>query len=181
MNLLIIMRERSFIKCWHLLFLTLIFSSISSFAGWDIDFSRRAQSTKRISNDVANNSGKEKSIFEIIFQPQGIAKGGAYEIVVLHTEKGFIPSTINVQENRNYKIHVVNVNKGTKNVSFVFEAFSEYHSSYYGKLKTFHITPRERGVYTFQCPETSAQGKLVVYKSPGIKQKNLERIPASVE
>jgi hypothetical protein len=85
------------------------------------------------------------------------------EIVILNTEKGFVPNTVNVRKDGRYKIHVVNVNEKEKNVSFILEGFSEYHATAYGKVKTFVLEPKKDGVFSFQSPETAAEGHLVVF------------------
>jgi hypothetical protein len=87
------------------------------------------------------------------------------EIVILNTEQGFIPATVRVREGLQYKFIVVNVNEKAKNVSFIMDAFSEHHATFYGKLKSFFVVPKKAGVYSFVSPETSAQGRLVVQGS----------------
>ncbi|MBX3021556.1 MAG: cupredoxin domain-containing protein [Bdellovibrionales bacterium] len=165
---------------------------LATHADWSVDFSRRAQQTRiqdlrepastgempmavpsanGVSAPSAVNS--QPSFFESLFQPGDVAQ----EIVVLNTEKGFVPSTIRVKKGLNYQIHIVNVNDKEKNVSFVLDSFSEHHATYYGKLKTFVIRPQKEGVYKFVSPETSAQGKLVVIPSQPADQ----RMPASAE
>jgi hypothetical protein len=149
-------------------------------ADWKVDFSRRAQQTRTQDLREPASSGEmpvqasEPGFFDSLFQSGEVAQ----EIVVLNTEKGFIPSTIRVKRGLNYQIHVVNVNEKEKNVSFVLDSFSEHHATYYGKIKSFTIRPQKDGVFKFVSPETSAQGKLVVY--PGEKEKDL-RAPASEE
>lgn len=150
-------------------------------ADWNVDFSRRGQQTRQqdlrepASADVPQMVEPQKSgFFESLFESGQIAQ----EIVVLNTEKGFVPSTIRVKKGLSYQIHVVNVNEKEKNVSFVLDSFSEHHATFYGKIKSFVIRPQKEGVYKFVSPETSAQGKLVVF--PG--QSGPEnRAPASEE
>jgi hypothetical protein len=146
---------------------------------WKVDLSRRfpepkkeemrdpASSDQPVSVDGGSATG---SFFDAVFKDSDPAQ----EIVVLNTEKGFIPSQIRVRQGQNYKIYVVNVNEAEKNVSFVLDSFSEHHATYYGKIKSFMIHPQKEGVYKFISPETSAQGKLVV--AP--EEKN-GRLPAS--
>ena len=146
--------------------------------GWKVDFSRRGQATRAqdlrepASTDqpVIGVQPNDPTFFESLFQTGDIAQ----EIVVLHTDKGFVPNTIRVKKGLNYQIHIVNVNEKEKNVSFVLDSFSEHHATFYGKLKSFLIRPVKEGVYKFVSPETSAQGKLVVY--PGGPE---NRLPAS--
>jgi plastocyanin len=98
------------------------------------------------------------------------------EVVVLNTDTGFMPSTLRLRKGSHYKIHVVNINEKEKNVSFVLDAFSEHHATYYGKIKTFEVEPKKEGTYSFQCPETSSEGRVVVFAPAGAQ--NL-RVPAS--
>lgn len=167
-------------------------------ADWSVDFSRRQQQSRSQELRGPASVGGELPItaeeaaaapapqdpqlqqqqqkpgfFESLFQPGDVAQ----EIVVLNTEKGFVPSTIRVKKGLNYQIHIVNVNDKEKNVSFVLDSFSEHHATYYGKLKSFVIRPQKEGVYKFVSPETSAQGKLVVIPS----QATDNRMPASAE
>jgi hypothetical protein len=147
---------------------------------WKVDFSRRFPEPKKeelrepASTDqpIATDGvgSVTNSFFEAVFQNSDPAQ----EIVVLNTEKGFIPSQIRVRQGQAYKIYVVNVNEAEKNVSFVMDSFSEHHATYYGKIRSFMIHPQKEGVYKFISPETSAQGKLVVVPD----EKN-GRLPAS--
>jgi len=137
-------------------------------AEWTVDFSRRSSSVRAqdlrapaSTTEVAVpiEGQQNPSFFESLFQ------GGeaTQEIVVLSTDKGFVPSTIRVKKGQSYQLHIVNVNDKEKNISFVLDSFSEHHATYYGKIKTFTIRPQKEGVFKFVSPETSAQGKLVVY------------------
>lgn len=148
-----------------------------AFAEWNVDFSRRFQKTK--SQDLREPASQElpvevpqstPSFVDSVFQTSDVDQ----EIVVLNTEKGFVPGTVRVKKGLNYQIHVVNVNDKEKNVSFVLDSFSEHHATFYGKIKTFMIRPQKEGVFRFVSPETAAQGKLVVY--PGSEA---VRLPAS--
>lgn len=98
------------------------------------------------------------------------------EIVIMNTAKGFVPSTIRLRRDVKYQVHVVNVNEKEKNISFVLDGFSEHQATYYGKIKSFYLQPTREGVYSFNCPETSVEGRLVVFAPPGAT--NL-RTPAS--
>lgn len=154
--------------------------------GWKVDFSRRNQEIRKQDMRAPASSGEmpveatltspnaepKPTFFESLFQPGDIAQ----EIVVLNTDKGFVPSTIRVKKGLNYQIHIVNVNDKEKNVSFVLDSFSEHHATFYGKIKTFVIRPQKEGVFKFVSPETSAQGKLVVFPDSGSS-----RMPASAD
>ena len=54
------------------------------------------------------------------------------------------------------------MNEKEKNVSFILDAFSEHHGTFYGQPKEFNIIPKAEGIFSFQCPETAKQGKIVV-------------------
>lgn len=175
-------------------------------ADWSIDFSRRASKTREAdlnaagrANDArhpasvrsasADGSGEGHGDGNAMvdFVPKATAKKGVFDtlfdagepvqdLVVLHTEKGFVPATLRVRKNGRYRIHIVNVNEKEKNVSFILDGFSEHHATYYGKIKNFILEPKKEGAFSFQSPETSSEGKLVVFNP----QMNL-RAPASEE
>ena len=84
------------------------------------------------------------------------------EVVILNTDKGFIPSRLSLKRGGRYTIHIVNVNQKEKNVSFILDAFSEHHSTFYGNITSFEVQPAQEGVFSYQCPETSSEGKLIV-------------------
>lgn len=190
----IITRAKHFIKLAlrSLALVAPVVAVMAAHAEWKVDFSRRQELTRRLDLRAPASSSEmpqvvdrpgggqmisvdppkyeQPTVLETLFESKDIAQ----EIVVLHTEKGFIPSNVQVKKGLTYKIDVVNVNEKEKNVSFVLEAFSEHHATYYGQIKSFLIRPQKEGVYRFVSPETAAQGKLVVY--PG----GLEnRVPAS--
>jgi hypothetical protein len=167
----------------------------SARADWTIDFSRRARANRETDLSSAGQSNaasgrnpaslkaadpsaiteneppeKAKGLFDVLFD----AGEPVQDIVILQTEKGFIPATVRVRKNGRYRISVVNVNEKEKNVSFILDGFSEHHATYYGKIKTFLLEPKKEGAYSFQSPETSAEGKLVVF-NPQVSM----RAPAS--
>lgn len=157
-------------------------------AGWDVDFSRRSQgqSAAPMSIDATEKLGPsavpvaEKNIFDRVFD----SVVPTQDVVILHTEQGFIPSTVRVKEGAQYRIYVVNVNEKARNVSFVLDSFSEHHATFYGQIKSFYIQPKKDGVFTFISPETSAQGRLVVHpaKKDGGTDSNLNvRAPATAD
>jgi hypothetical protein len=165
------------------LFISLFLLSSLVHADWKVDLSRRGQETRTqdlrepASSDapiVVDPVQAKPGFFDSVFE-SGQTAG---EIVVLNTDKGFVPSTIRVKKGLAYQIHVVNVNEKEKNVSFVLDSFSEHHATFYGKIKTFVIRPQKEGVFKFVSPETSAQGKLVVFPG-GNGPEN--RLPASEE
>jgi hypothetical protein len=87
------------------------------------------------------------------------------DIVILNTERGFVPNTIRVRKDARYTVHIVNVNEKEKNVSFILDGFSEHHATFFGKVKSFRLEPRKEGVFSFLSPETAVEGKFIVYAS----------------
>ena len=154
---------RLFIKL--ILFTLFSFSSLKVKA-WEVDFSRRKidfQSVQDQSRLPASQESTENlSLVEQIFDPQEIPQ----DIVILATEKGFIPDEVRLKKNGTYRIHVVNVNSERKNTSFVLDAFSEFHGTPYGTQKTFQVIPKKEGVFAFTSPEVGLRGKLVIYERP---------------
>ncbi|GIL18243.1 MAG: hypothetical protein BroJett040_19940 [Oligoflexia bacterium] len=88
--------------------------------------------------------------------------GPTQDIVIINTEKGFVPETVRVKKGQNYRFHVVNVNDKEKNVSFMLDAFAQHHATYFGLEKSFTLQPKMEGIYSFHCPETAKQGKIIV-------------------
>lgn len=131
-------------------------------SAWEIDLSRRQVDFNRVQNQnrlpAAVKSSEPAGILENVFE----AAGPVQDVVIMNTEKGFVPETVYMKKGGSYRIHVVNVNEKEKNLSFVLDAFSEHHNILYGKVKTFTVTPKADGVFTYQCPETALQGKFVI-------------------
>lgn len=84
------------------------------------------------------------------------------EILILNTNKGFIPSKIRLFKNDFYTFYVVNVNEKHHNASFIMSSFSKYHGTYYGKVVSFDLRPHREGLFPFQSPETESEGWLVI-------------------
>jgi hypothetical protein len=113
---------------------------------------------------------KKKGVFDSFFD----SGEPIQDIVILQTEHGFVPAIVRMRKNGRYRVSVVNVNEREKNVSFILDAFSEHHATYYGKIKSFTIEPKKEGSFSFQSPETSAEGKLIVFNPQASV-----RVPAS--
>ncbi|MGE3975599.1 MAG: cupredoxin domain-containing protein [Bdellovibrionales bacterium] len=150
----------------HLLvvFTMLFFCSLAW--SFEIDLSRRRKKVEK--QEVAQpvnqvKTAEPRQVLTNLFS--STSDEPKQEIVVLNTEKGFVPAKLAMRKGVRYQIHVVNVNTKEKNVSFIMDAFSEHHSTYYGVIKTFEVKPAQEGVYSFYCPETSYEGKVVVIGS----------------
>jgi hypothetical protein len=100
------------------------------------------------------------------------------DIVILNTERGFVPNTIRVRRDGRYMVHVVNVNEKEKNVSFILDGFSEHHATFFGKVKSFKLEPKKEGVYSFLSPETAVEGKFIVFANGPDAPPKL-RVPAT--
>ncbi|MCB0341848.1 MAG: hypothetical protein H6626_14655 [Pseudobdellovibrionaceae bacterium] len=146
-------------------------------AEWKIDLSRRKEELAR--RDIASEqkiAGPMEGLFEQLVGPNEPIQ----EVVILNTEKGFLPNSVRLLKDRYYRFHVVNVSENVKNVSFVMDSFSEHHATYYGKIVSFYLRPKTEGVFTFECPETSAQGRVVVHPAKGEEGMGPDvRLPAS--
>lgn len=163
-----------------IILIAILFLNSQSFADsdWKVDFSRRVKAAPvRELNDAPLEAQPESGFLTGLFD----SSEPMQEMVILNTEKGFIPSIVRVKQNGNYRIHLVNVNEKEKNISFVLDAFSENHATFFGKIKSFEIRPKRNGVFKFVCPETAIQGQLVVYPNTGLEQKSGPEIrqPAS--
>ncbi len=133
---------------------------------FEIDFSRRQLEFSEVQDQSRLPASVEvkktnMSLVETVFDPSAPAD----DIVIMNTENGFVPSALRLKKDASYRIHVVNVNEKEKNISFVLEAFSEFHSTVFGIEKHFTVTPKKEGIYTFTCPETAAKGQLIIYSS----------------
>lgn len=102
------------------------------------------------------------------------------QIVILNTEKGFIPDKVRVKKGEAYKVHVVNINMREKNVSFIMDSFTQAHNTVFAAEKSFNIEPQIEGIYSYQCPETGVQGQLIVVDEAR-ERKTLTRRLASEE
>jgi hypothetical protein len=131
-----------------------------SVQAFEIDLSRRRHETSKKEGSVPTVQQKtDGDYFLDLFNPAEPKQ----EFVILNTEKGFVPAKVALRKGSRYTIHVVNVNEKEKNVSFILDSFSEHHATFYGKIKTFEIKPAQEGVFSYQCPETSFEGKFVVF------------------
>jgi hypothetical protein len=141
-------------------------------SAWEVDLSRRRQERQQKDIEVTFVQKQPTEFFD-----QALTNSEPVEdIVVINTQNGFVPSTVRLRRDRRYNFRLVNVNKGEKNISFVADAFSQHHSTYFGEVKTFTLEPKREGIYSFQCPETGAQGRIVVY---GGAESLPIRLPAS--
>ncbi|MGE3757594.1 MAG: cupredoxin domain-containing protein [Pseudobdellovibrionaceae bacterium] len=159
--------------------MTLIAMVTPAFA-WEIDFSRRQNDDKKTyetrlpASVLAKPEEAQKESFMGVFE----VSEPSQDIVILNTDKGFVPETVRLRKNAKYKVQVVNVNDKSKNVSFILDSFSEHHATYFGQVKSFELSPKAEGIFSFQSPETGAQGKIIVYApAPAIKKDS--RTPAS--
>jgi plastocyanin domain-containing protein len=141
---------------------------------WEVDLTRRQKDLKsmRMPASIVDEPQKPaESMVSSFFE----STDPTQEIVIMNTEKGFVPETLHLKKGQNYKIFIVNVNDKEKNTSFVLDAFSEHHATYFGQQKSFSISPKADGIFSFQCPETARQGRIIVFSD----DLNPARKPAS--
>ncbi|MGZ3742765.1 MAG: cupredoxin domain-containing protein [Pseudobdellovibrionaceae bacterium] len=137
--------------------------------------SRRQLDFNRVTNQSRLPDSMTSNEPESVFGQAFDSIEPTQDIVILNTEKGFMPETIRVKKGNSYRIHVVNVNSKDKNVSFVLDAFSEHHNTVYGQERVFNLNPKVDGVFSYQCPETGMQGRVVIISNSS----DSERKPAS--
>ncbi|MGZ3772404.1 MAG: cupredoxin domain-containing protein [Pseudobdellovibrionaceae bacterium] len=138
-------------------------SFTSSAIAWEVDFSRRQVDFNRVQNeDRLPASIQEEQIAVGPLTKVFDSVEPSLDIVIINTDKGFVPDTIHLKKGSSYRIHVVNVNSKEKNISFVLDAFSEHHNTVFGEQKVFSVTPKTDGIFSYQCPETAIQGKFIV-------------------
>jgi hypothetical protein len=133
--------------------LVLIFFDSRSLNAIEIDLSNRS-----INSIEKKNFGQEGVLEQML---TSIADQ-VQPIVILNMEKEFVPNTVRLKRNGNYRFYVANVNEKNKNVAFVLDAFNQNHGTYFGQVKVFDVKPKVNGLFTFNCPETGIQGKIVV-------------------
>lgn len=147
----------------------------STAQAWEVDFSRRQVDFNSVKNEdrlpASVREDKAVNILEQVFD----SVEPAQDIVIMNTDKGFVPETVRLKKGNSYRIHVVNVNGKEKNVSFILDAFSQHHNTVFGEQKTFNVSPKTDGIFSYQCPETAVQGKFIIYSDSG----KSDRKPAS--
>ena len=142
---------------------------------FEVDFSRRQVDFNKVKNEdrlpASIQEDQSVSILGKVFD----SVEPTQDIVIMNTDNGFVPETVRLKKGNNYRIHVVNVNNKEKNVSFILDAFSEHHNTVFGEQKTFNVSPKTDGIFSYQCPETAVQGKFIIYSDAA----NSGRRPAS--
>ena len=138
---------------------------------WDIDMSRRKIDFDKVSDQSRLPASETVvapgfSVEDLMPSTQPVL-----DIVILNTDKGFVPEKVVVRKGETYKIHLVNVHSEKKNISFILDDFAESHNTPFAKEKLFDLKPKKAGEFSFHCPETSFHGRLIVIDS--------ERKPAS--
>lgn len=168
---------KSFIRSF--LFSFCFFAQVKVHA-WDVDLSRRQPEPTQVEMSqpisplpTASTKIEKSTDAEIVEALKNVINPAetSKEIVILNTETGFIPDVIRVKKDEVYKIHIVNLNMKEKNVSFLMDSFTQSHNTIFGNLRTFTIEPKVEGVFSYQCPETGLQGKLVVVPAPNGSRK----------
>jgi hypothetical protein len=155
---------------WLKVGLFLLFSTLQvRVKAWEIDFSRRQKDFERMRAPASAPAGgsqassregheKDRSWLQSLFSTPAVA----FDVVVLITEKGFVPEALSLVAGRAYQIHVVNLHGEKKPMSFMLQAFNENHGLGFGERKSFRIDARQTGTFAFFSPELNQYGKLFV-------------------
>jgi hypothetical protein len=141
-------------------------------ADWKIDFSRRQQDRIKMEKAQPVYKAENKSILDMVTERQAPIE----DLVIINTKKGFFPARVNLKQNQRYRVHVVNVNEQQKNISFMMDAFSQHHGTYFGEPVVFEIEPRQQGLFDFRCPETAARGQIVINSELPVIESPMESI-----
>ncbi len=151
------------IRIVRLFISSIVFFGTLQIRAWEIDMSRRQLEFTDVKevDQAVKSQNTVTTVFESIFEPSGATQ----DIVIMNTDKGFIPETVTLRKNQAYRFHIVNVNEKNKNISFKFDAFSENHNTVFGKPKVFQVQPKQEGIFSFHCPETESKGKVVIINS----------------
>lgn len=144
-------------------------------SAFEVDFSRRQVDFSKVKDEDRLPASIQEDQSAVILNKVFDSVEPTQDIVIMNTDKGFVPDTVRLKKGNSYRIHVVNVNGREKNVSFVLDAFSEHHNTVFGERKTFSVTPKTDGIFSYQCPETAVQGKFIIYSDAG----SSDRKPAS--
>ncbi len=152
---------------------------VSTAHAWEVDFSRRQVDFNKVQNvnrlPASIQEDQSVNILSNVFD----SVEPTQDVVIMNTDKGFVPETVRLKKGNNYRIHIVNVNGKEKNVSFVLDAFSEHHNTLFGEQKTFNVNPKTDGIFSYQCPETAIQGKFIIYSDGTSTTAVTNRQPAS--
>ena len=141
--------------------LAILLTVTTAHAEWKVDFSRRQQDLVDMEMKKEVYKKEKKSFLNMVLDRESPIQ----DLVIIHKNKKFYPENVQIRTNQRYRVHVVNVDKENKNVSFMLDAFSQHHGTFFGEDKDFIIEPRREGMFQFQCPETSAKGNMVVRSS----------------
>lgn len=169
MNLWNLKTENPFTKSpFHKLIVLLLLVVSASTQAWEVDFSRRINQddTKEVIKELrwpASSKTNEELFSEIAVQKLSGSMEPATNISLIQTDEGFVPDTLRLRKDTTYKIYVVNVNEKFKNASFILDAFGKSFGTFFGKTKSFEITTKVNGIFTFLSPESGAQGKIIVF------------------
>ncbi|WP_374001350.1 cupredoxin domain-containing protein [Bdellovibrio bacteriovorus] len=139
----------------------LLLSSVAN--AWEVDFSRRQVEFNKVKNEDRLPASVQEDQSVNILSKVFDSVEPTQDIVIMNTDKGFVPEQVRLKKGGNYRVHIVNVNSKEKNVSFVLDAFSEHHNTVFGEQKTFFVNPKTDGIFSYQCPETAVQGKFIIY------------------
>ncbi|WP_347359671.1 cupredoxin domain-containing protein [Bdellovibrio sp.] len=151
----------------------LLLSSVAN--AWEVDFSRRQVEFNKVKNEDRLPASVQEDQSVNILSKVFDSVEPTQDIVIMNTDKGFVPEQVRLKKGGNYRVHIVNVNSKEKNVSFVLDAFSEHHNTVFGEQKTFFVNPKTDGIFSYQCPETAVQGKFIIYSDAAAA----DRKPAS--
>jgi heme/copper-type cytochrome/quinol oxidase subunit 2 len=97
-----------------------------------------------------------------LFQSPRLSK----EVVLLHTDTGFVPKSLVLDTAHVFELTVVNVNSRTKAASFFIDEFGVQQAMPYAETKKVHLIPKQSGKYFVVSPESGFEAHVIVIDSP---------------
>jgi len=90
------------------------------------------------------------------FQARDIfqAPRSSKEVVLLHTENGFVPKSLILDTEHVFELTVVNVNAKTKAASFFIDEFGVQQAMPFAETRKVHLRPKQVGKYFVVSPES---------------------------
>jgi|GEM_PF-5798791 len=85
------------------------------------------------------------------------------QIVVLHTQEGFLPKQVMMNTSTRYELILVNVHPSQKLASYFLDDMGVQEESMpFGEVKKIILVPKKAGVYSLYSPESGWDAQVVV-------------------
>lgn len=151
----------------HFLFLLSLFFLVSTIRfeirALEIDWSKRSSSSSRSPASDALRLGAPPSNEPVKWADE-VLQGPRIEtdLVIIHTESGFIPSQLVLNTKQAFNLYIVNTHPFKKTSSFQIEGFGVSGEMPFSKEKKITLKPKKAGLYTLVSLESNYQVRLIV-------------------